>query len=89
MAYEKRPNSGTLGKNQRKTEDKHPEYAGEINVDGRDYWLSGWVKTNGQTGDKFFSLSVKPKEPDKKGAGTAKPSSLEPLEPDDDLPWGK
>jgi hypothetical protein len=85
MAYEKRPNSGTLGKNQRKTEDKHPEYAGEINVDGKDYWLSGWVKTNGQTGDKFFSLSVKPKE--QRGAATAKPSTLVQGEPDDDIPF--
>lgn len=85
MAYEKRPNSGTLGKNQRKTEDKHPEYAGEINVDGTDYWLSAWVKTNGQTGEKFFSLSVKKKE----ARGAAKPSSLKPPadEPNDDLPW--
>lgn len=87
MAYEKRPNSGTLGKNQRKTEDKHPEYAGEINVDGTDYWLSAWVKTNGQSGEKFFSLSVKKKG--SRGAGTAKPSSVKPPadEPNDDLPW--
>ena len=61
MPYDK-SNSGTLGKNKRKESDKHPDYAGQINVEGRDYWLSGWVKENKSTGEKFFSLSVKPKE---------------------------
>jgi hypothetical protein len=55
-------NRGSLGKNKRKEKDTHPDYAGQINVDGRDYWLSAWLKTNNQTGEKFFSLAVKPKE---------------------------
>lgn len=55
-------NKGTLGKNKRKNSDSHPDYSGQLNVDGREYWLSGWLKENGQTGEKFFSLSVKPKE---------------------------
>jgi hypothetical protein len=53
-------NRGALFKNDRRETDKHPEYSGTINVDGRDYWLSAWVK-DGKKG-KFFSLSVKPKE---------------------------
>ena len=61
MSYDK-TNSGTLGKNQRKETDKHPDYAGQINIEGKDYWLSGWIKQNGSTGEKFFSLAVKPKE---------------------------
>ena len=61
MAYEKRPDTGTLGKNKRKEKDSHPDYSGQINVAGADYWLSGWLKT-GPTGEKFFSLAVKPKE---------------------------
>lgn len=55
-------NRGSLGKNKRKEQDKHPDYSGQINVDGRDYWLSAWLKTNNSTGEKFFSLAVKPKE---------------------------
>lgn len=54
-------NRGTLGKNQRREKDTHPEYTGQIDIDGVGYWLSAWVK-EGQ-GGKFFSLSVKPKEP--------------------------
>jgi hypothetical protein len=59
-------NRGTLGKNQRKEKDTHPEYAGKINVAGVDYWLSAWIK-EGPTG-KFFSLSVRPKDEQKQQA---------------------
>jgi hypothetical protein len=53
-------NRGTLGKNERRESDRHPEYTGKLNVDGREYWLSAWVKQNDR--GKFFSLAVKPKD---------------------------
>jgi len=56
-------NKGTLGKNKRKEKESHPDYSGQINVAGVDYWLSAWLKTNASTGEKFFSLAVKPKVP--------------------------
>lgn len=55
-------NRGTIAKNTRKTETNHPDIAGQINVEGKDYWINGWLKTNSQDGSKFYSLSVKPKE---------------------------
>jgi hypothetical protein len=79
MAYDN-TNRGTLGKNQRKEKDTHPEYAGKINVAGVDYWLSAWVK-EGPTG-KFFSLSVRPKDEQK--SGVPAPANDQFL--DDDLP---
>jgi len=55
-------NKGTLAKNDRKTEPNHPDIAGSINVNGTDYWLNGWLKTNSRDGSKFYSLTVKPKQ---------------------------
>lgn len=60
MAYEQRDMSGSLFKNDRRTNDKQPEYNGTIVVDGVEYWLSAWVKESSR--GRFFSLAVKPKE---------------------------
>lgn len=62
-------NRGTIAKNQRKTEDNHPDIAGSINVEGRDYWINGWQKQNRNDGSTFYSLTVKPKE-QKRPAGS-------------------
>lgn len=61
MSYDN-TNKGTIAKNPRKEADTHPDIKGSINVDGRDYWLDGWQKTNSKDGSKFYSLTVKPKE---------------------------
>lgn len=62
MAEYSNVNRGTIAKNPRKEADTHPDIKGSINVDGKDYWLDGWQKTNGKDGSKFYSLTVKPKE---------------------------
>lgn len=61
MAYDN-TNRGIIAKNERKTEDNHPDIAGSINVNGTDFWLNGWLKTNSKDGSKFYSLTVKPKQ---------------------------
>lgn len=55
-------NSGLLSRNDRKEKDSHPDFKGQINVEGKEYWLSGWVKERRDGTGKFFSLSVKPKD---------------------------
>lgn len=54
-------NRGSLFKNEKKTEEKHPDMNGSINIEGVEYWISGWTKVS-KGGQKFISLSVRPKQ---------------------------
>jgi hypothetical protein len=76
-------NSGILGKNDRRREGKNDaEYTGQINVDGVEYWLNAWVKERKDKSGKFFSLSVRPKQP-RQDAPTQKAHDNE----DDSIPF--
>ena len=65
MAYDN-TNSGIMYRNENRKTDKHPEFTGSINVEGVDYWLSGWVNEGREggkmEGKKYFSIKVNPKE---------------------------
>lgn len=54
-------NRGALFKNDRRHKDTDPDYRGNINVDGRDFWINAWIK-EAKAGGKYISLSVRPKE---------------------------
>jgi uncharacterized protein (DUF736 family) len=54
-------NRGVLFREYEKESEKHPDYKGSINIEGKDYWLSGW-KQQSKKGANYLSLSVKPKE---------------------------
>ena len=54
-------NRGSLFRNDKKTDEKHPDMSGSINIDGTEYWISGWKKQS-KAGTGFISLSVRPKE---------------------------
>ena len=52
------PNSGSLFANDRKTEERHPDYTGTFtNADGVDHFFDAWVKT-GKSGKQFLSVRV-------------------------------
>jgi len=40
--------------------DKHPNYSGEINVEGKMYMISAWNKVS-KTGNNYKSISITPK----------------------------
>ena len=91
MAFDK-TNTGILGANKRKEKDSHPDITSSINVDGKDYWLSGWKKANDN--GTFYSLAVKPKDgaapsatPQRKSAGGAKMDFSDLNGDPDDLPF--
>lgn len=56
-----RDNSGSISKNDRKTEDRHPDIKGKATIGGVEYWVDGWLKENDR--GKWYSLSFKPKNP--------------------------
>lgn len=81
-------NRGALFKNDDKQSENYPDYKGMINIDGVEYWLSGWIKTSKQ-GNKFMSLSVQPKQ--QQAAKPAKQSKQvqqdDPFDDGDPLPF--
>lgn len=73
MAYEKKHGDGVLFKARNKKTDKHPDYTGDIHLDGLDYWLSAWVKTS-KAGEQYLSVSLgQEKKPRGNQGGSDKP----------------
>ena len=60
MAYEQKDNSGAIFRNDKKETDNHPDRRGDCLIDGKAYWISGWIK-EGKNG-QFLSLSFKAKD---------------------------
>lgn len=91
MAYEKRPNSGTLFANKSKQKETSPDYSGEVIIDVRTLKaenglatlrLAGWKKT-GKSGASFLSLALS--EPMQQQQQAAPAASLADME--DDVPF--
>lgn len=65
-------NRGALWGNRDKQQDNHPDFKGELDVDGRKYWVSAW-KRREEASPKApaLSFSIKPKEdqPQREPAG--------------------
>lgn len=73
MAYDN-TNTGILSKNNRKEKDTHPDINGQINVEGVEFILSGWLKERKDGSGKFYSLSIKRKEAQAPSKPAAAPS---------------
>ena len=81
-------NRGSLFKNDRKELDNHPDYNGSINIEGKDFWLNGWLKESKKDGKKFFSLSEKPKDQDAgKTPVKAKSAPAKAKDEDSEIPF--
>lgn len=64
MAYDN-TNTGILNINDKGDNEKRPDYKGSVNIEGVDYWLSGWTRTAQQgdrAGQQFISLKAEKKK---------------------------
>lgn len=84
----KYPNSGTLGKNDRRRDGKNdPNSSGKANItcphckEESSYWVSGWTK-NGDNGP-WISMSFRPKDEQ----ATEKPAVQQDEPFNDDIPF--
>jgi len=76
MTYDNN-NRGALWKNENKKTDKHPNLRGTAEINGVQYWVSGWTSSEG--GKKpLVSLSFQLKE-DKPAARSATVEDFEDL----------
>lgn len=80
MAYEIRELSGSLFKNEKKTEEKHPQMQGSCLIDGVEYYISAWTKDGAKGRWQSLAFKRKDAKPDSKPA----PASVDD---DDSIPF--
>lgn len=54
---------GVLFRNRRKRKESQPDFTGSAEIDGVEFWISGWQNTSKQ-GVKFMSLAFNVKQDD-------------------------
>jgi len=67
MAWTHKEGRGSIFRNEDKSDDKDRDYSGQLNVEGRMFWVSGYIAET-KTGKKFLNLVIKPQQdaaPDK------------------------
>lgn len=70
--------------------EKWPDRKGSGNLNGEEFWISGWVKESSRDGSKFMSLAFKPKEaretPRSKPEYRSEPNKTK-IPEDDEIPF--
>ena len=75
-------NSGAVFKNDRKEQEKQPDYKGSLTVNGSEYWISAWLNES-KNGQKYMGLKVNLKEQQQAPAAPKNDA----VEFDDDVPF--
>jgi hypothetical protein len=73
MAFEHKPGSFSLFKNDRKEKDTHPDYKGEgMSLYGEPIWVSAWIKRTERGTFMSCSITLKEAKPAAKPASQAR-----------------
>lgn len=73
MAYESL--RGALFRNTDKAKPTDRDYSGELDIEGREFWVSGWVNEF-KKGAKYLALRLKPKDDDKQSTADEMSDSI-------------
>jgi len=84
MSFEMKDNSASLFKNDKRTEDTHPQAKGSAKINGVEYWVSAWTRQT-KDGVKWQSLSFTAKQPAIVEKPKATYKNVDDLQ--DDIPW--
>jgi hypothetical protein len=77
-------NRGSVWKNERKETENHPDFTGSLNVEGVEYWVSGWKRKEGANPNApALSFSIKAKEQNSQGMRNDQPHEGD----DGDIPF--
>jgi len=82
-------NRGQLWRNQHKEKPTQRDFQGSINIDGKEYWLSGWQRDEGANPKApIMKLKAELKEESQEKSPPATPdSATPPADWDDDIPF--
>lgn len=89
MAYDN-TNRGAMWPNADKASEKHPDFKGSLDVNGREYWVSGWRRKEGANpAAPLITFTIEAKQQD---SGRDQNEKREPTSPVDysfdyDLPF--
>ena len=71
-------NRGALFRNNKKENDKQPDYTGVINVDGVEKRLAAWLRESSK-GTKYMSIAVSDPLPPQDEPASARNEQMQPL----------
>ena len=82
-------NSGAIFANDKGDNDKRPDRKGSLNVEGTEYWISGWIRKD-KAGKPYMSLKVERKDKNSNsspGPAQSRPAPTVDNDDTDDIPF--
>lgn len=82
-------NKGSIWKNDKKATDKHPDFRGSINAEGKEYWLSAWKgdKTNPRAPVLKLAVTLKEENQAQQAHNQAKGNAYVADDLEDEIPF--
>lgn len=81
-------NKGAIWGNDKKETEKHPDFRGQANVDGTEYWVAAWKRgPNDNPKSPALRFSFTPKDDQPKQSARDQPSAYTDDDIDDRIPF--